>query len=289
MSFSIVKRDGTREGLNIEKLHKVVEYACDDLTGVSVSEVELRSHIQFYDKMTTKEIQETLIKSAADLISEDSPNYQFVAGRLISYDLRKEVFNQFEPPRLYKHVKRIVKKGFYEEKLLDWYTQDEFDTMDTWIDHSRDEHMTYAAMEQMRGKYLVKNRATKIIYETPQLAFMLIAATLFHKYTDKRMQTVREFYDALSTFDISLPTPVMAGVRTSVRQFSSCVLDLLSTAVMLLIQVLYLSLNIFNPLLGLVAKVEYVAALLLCIILYGTLRLKIFLYLKIIKVQMIIE
>tara|TARA_R110000822_G_scaffold140325_5_gene278039 strand:+ start:1038 stop:3278 length:2241 start_codon:yes stop_codon:yes gene_type:complete len=224
MSFSIVKRDGTREGLNIEKLHKVVEYACDDLTGVSVSEVELRSHIQFYDKMTTKEIQETLIKSAADLISEDSPNYQFVAGRLISYDLRKEVFNQFEPPRLYKHVKRIVKKGFYEEKLLDWYTQDEFDTMDTWIDHSRDEHMTYAAMEQMRGKYLVKNRATKIIYETPQLAFMLIAATLFHKYTDKRMQTVREFYDALSTFDISLPTPVMAGVRTSVRQFSSCVL-----------------------------------------------------------------
>tara|TARA_R110002167_G_scaffold129681_1_gene312743 strand:+ start:47 stop:2287 length:2241 start_codon:yes stop_codon:yes gene_type:complete len=224
MSFSIVKRDGTREGLDIEKLHKVVEYACDNLTGVSVSEVELKSHIQFYDKMTTKEIQETVIKAAADLISEESPNYQFVAGRLICYDLRKEVFNKFEPPRLYKHVKRIIKKGFYEEELVNWYTEDEFDTMDTWIDHTRDETMTYAAMEQMRGKYLVKNRFDKKIYETPQIAFMLIAATLFHKYTDKRMMMVKDFYDCLSRFDISLPTPVMAGVRTSVRQFSSCVL-----------------------------------------------------------------
>lgn len=224
MSFSIVKRDGTREGLDIEKLHKVVEYACDNLAGVSVSEVELKSHIQFYDKMTTKEIQETVIKAAADLISEESPNYQFVAGRLICYDLRKEVFNKFEPPRLYKHVKRIIKKGFYEEELLNWYTEDEFDVMDSWIDHSRDETMTYAAMEQMRGKYLVKNRFDKKIYETPQIAFMLIAATLFHKYTDKRMMMVKDFYDALSRFDISLPTPVMAGVRTSVRQFSSCVL-----------------------------------------------------------------
>ena len=224
MSFSIVKRDGTREGLDIEKLHKVVEYACNNLAGVSVSEVELKSHIQFYDKMTTKEIQETVIKAAADLISEESPNYQFVAGRLICYDLRKEVFNKFEPPRLYKHVKRIIKKGFYEEDLLNWYTEEEYDIMDSWIDHSRDETMTYAAMEQMRGKYLVKNRFDKKIYETPQIAFMLIAATLFHKYTDKRMMMVKDFYDALSRFDISLPTPVMAGVRTSVRQFSSCVL-----------------------------------------------------------------
>jgi ribonucleoside-diphosphate reductase alpha chain len=224
MSLTIVKRDGTREGLDIEKLHKVVEYACDNLAGVSVSEVELKSHIQFYDKMTTKEIQETVIKAAADLISEESPNYQFVAGRLICYDLRKEVFNKFEPPRLYKHVKRIIKKGFYEEELLNWYTEEEFDTMDSWIDHGRDETMTYAAMEQMRGKYLVKNRFDKKIYETPQIAFMLIAATLFHKYTDKRMVMVKEFYDSLSRFDISLPTPVMAGVRTSVRQFSSCVL-----------------------------------------------------------------
>ena len=223
-TITIKKRNGDKEPLDIEKLHKVVEYACEGLTGVSASEVELKSHIQFYNNMTTKEIQETLIKAAADLISEESPNYQFVAGRLICYDLRKEVYNNFKPRSLYKQTKRIIKKGFYDPELLKWYTPDEFNRMDQWIDHSRDETLTYAAMEQLRGKYLVQDRAKKIIHETPQVAFMLIAATLFHRYGDDRLTYVKEFYDALSSFQISMPTPVMAGVRTNVRQFSSCVL-----------------------------------------------------------------
>ena len=223
-TITIKKRNGDKEPLDIEKLHKVVEYACEGLTGVSASEVELKSHIQFYNTMTTKEIQETLIKAAADLISEESPNYQFVAGRLICYDLRKEVYNNFKPRSLYKQTKRIIKKGFYDSELLKWYTPDEFNRMDQWIDHSRDETLTYAAMEQLRGKYLVQDRAKKIIHETPQVAFMLIAATLFHRYGDDRLTYVKEFYDALSSFQISMPTPVMAGVRTNVRQFSSCVL-----------------------------------------------------------------
>ena len=223
-TITIKKRNGDKEPLDIEKLHKVVEYACEGLTGVSASEVELKSHIQFYNNMTTKEIQETLIKAAADLISEESPNYQFVAGRLICYDLRKEVYNNFKPRSLYKQTKRIIKKGFYDPELLKWYTPDEFNRMDQWIDHSRDETLTYAAMEQLRGKYLVQDRAKKIIHETPQVAFMLIAATLFHRYDDDRLTYVKEFYDALSSFQISMPTPVMAGVRTNVRQFSSCVL-----------------------------------------------------------------
>ena len=182
LQTTIVKRDGTKEPIDIEKLHKVVEFACNNLAGVSASEVELKSHIQFYNNMTTKDIQETLIKAAAELISEESPNYQFVAGRLICYDLRKEVYKKFEPISLYKHVKKVIKAGFYDRELLDWYSKEEFDKMNSWIDHSRDETLTYAAMEQLRGKYLVKNRSTGKIYETPQMAFMLIAATLFHRY-----------------------------------------------------------------------------------------------------------
>jgi len=226
--INVTKRDGSLEPLDLEKFHKVVAYACDGITGVSESEIELKSHIHFHDKITSKEIQETLIKAAADLISEDAPNYQYVAGRLIAYDLRKEVFGNFDPIKLYDHVKKVVDLGFYDSKLLEWYTKDEFELMNSWIDHSRDESLAYAAMEQLRGKYLVKNRVTGKIYETPQIAFMLIAATLFHKYPalgeKTRMEYIRRFYNSLSNFDISLPTPVMAGVRTSVRQFSSCVL-----------------------------------------------------------------
>mgnify|MGYP003645963491 CR=1 FL=1 len=225
MEITVVKRDGKREPLNIEKFHRVVEYACEGITGVSSSQVELKSHIQFYDKITSEEIQETIIKAAADLIDEHNPNYQQVAGRLISYDLRKTVYKKFEPVSLYKHVNRIIKKGFYEPELLKWYTKQEFEIMNQWIDHTRDENLTYAAMEQLRGKYLVKNRATGRIHETPQMAFMLIAATLFHKYNNgERLTYVKDMYDALSKLEINLPTPVMAGVRTSVRQFSSCVL-----------------------------------------------------------------
>ena len=225
MSLQIVKRTGEKEALDLDKLHKVVFYSCEDVTGVSPSQVELTSHISFYDGMTTSEIQETLIKAAADLISEETPNYQFVAGRLITYHLRKEAYGQFEPPVLKKIVQDNIKAGMYDKLLLKWYDDEEWDMLENWIDHKRDENYTYAAMEQFRGKYLVQDRYTSKIFETPQVALMLIGATLFHKYPkETRMKWVKDFYDSVSKFEISLPTPVMAGVRTSVRQFSSCVL-----------------------------------------------------------------
>lgn len=224
--INVVKRDGRKEPLNLEKFHKVVQEACNGgLTGVSASEIEIRSHLSFYDGIKSSDIQETLIKAAADLISEETPNYQYVAGRLINYHLRKSVYGQFDPPALKDHVQAIVDKGFYEPQLLEWYDDEEWERMNRYVDHSRDENLTYAAMEQFRGKYLVQNRATKEIFETPQVAYILIAATLFHKYpTETRMRYVRDFYNCISNFDVSLPTPVMSGVRTPVRQFSSCVL-----------------------------------------------------------------
>ena len=223
--IQVLKRDGKKEALDIDKFHKVVSWACDGITGVSQSEIEIKSHVQFYTNIKSADIQETLIKASADLISEDTPNYQFVAGRLINYHLRKQVYGQYEPPKLVDHVKNVIDKGFYDEKLLEWYSEDEWEYLDGCIDHGRDDNLTYAAMEQFRGKYLVQNRATKEIFETPQMAYILIAATLFHKYNQQeRLKYVKEFYNAVSNFDISLPTPVMSGVRTSVRQFSSCVL-----------------------------------------------------------------
>ena len=223
--IQVIKRDGRKEPLNLAKFHKVVMWACEGITGVSASEIEMKSHIQFYDKIESMNIQETLIKAAADLISEDTPNYQYVAGRLINYHLRKEVYGGYEPAPLYDHVKQVVEYGFYDSLLLDWYSQEDYEYLDRHINHKRDEDLTYAAMEQFRGKYLVKNRVTGKIFETPQVAYMLIAATLFHKDpVEKRLQRVVDFYNASSQFDISLPTPVMSGVRTSVRQFSSCVL-----------------------------------------------------------------
>ena len=222
--ISIVKRNGRKENLDLEKLHKVVFYACDGLTGVSASQVELNSHISFQDNISSKDIQETMIKAAADLISEDNPNYQFVAGRLITYHLRKEVYGQFDPPHLLDIVKKNVQNRMYDPLLLKMYSEDEWEQMEKWIDHKRDEAYTYAAMEQFRGKYLVQDRYNKTICETPQVALMLIGATLFHEYEDNRMHWVKEFYDLASKQIISLPTPVMAGVRTTIRQFSSCVL-----------------------------------------------------------------
>ena len=220
----ITKRDGRKENLDLEKLHKVVFYACEGIAGVSASEVEIKSHIQFYNGITTSDIQETLIKSAADLISEETPNYQYVAGRLINYHLRKQVYGKFEPDSLLDIVKRNVDRGFYDAEILEKYSEAEFAELNDYIDHERDENLTYAAMEQFRGKYLVQNRATGIIFETPQVAYMLIAMTLFGDYEKNRVRWVKDYYDAISNFDISLPTPVMAGVRTPQRQFSSCVL-----------------------------------------------------------------
>jgi len=221
----VTKRNGDKEEINIEKLHKVVFYACKDINGVSPSQVEMKSNLHFYNGITSSDIQETLIKSAAELIDEDTPNYQWVAGRLIVYHIRKNVYGSFEPCHIKELVERNVEEGWYDPALLEDYSTDEWDELNDYIKHDRDENFTYAAMEQWRGKYLVQNRVTGEIKETPQMAYMLIAATLFADYPhETRLKWVKEYYDAVSNFDISLPTPVMAGVRTPQRQFSSCVL-----------------------------------------------------------------
>jgi ribonucleoside-diphosphate reductase alpha chain len=223
--IQVIKRDGSKEPLDLDKLHKVVNYACQDITGVSASEVEIRSHLQFYDGIKSVDIQETIIKSTADLISEDTPGYQYVAGRLINYHLRKQVYTDFAPWSLYKLVSRNVDIGMYDPALITDWSEEEWNQLDGYIKHERDETLTYAGMEQFRGKYLVQNRVTKEIYETPQMAYMCIAATLFGNYPkETRLKWVKDYYDAISTYVISLPTPVMAGVRTPQRQFSSCVL-----------------------------------------------------------------
>ena len=223
--IQVNKRDGRKETLDIEKLHKVVFYACEDITGVSPSEVELKSQIQFYNGVTSKEIQETLIKAAADLITEETPNYQYVGGRLVNYALRKEVYGGFEPWHVKKLVDRNTESGFYDPELVTKYSDEEWDKIDAFIKHERDENLTYVAMEQLRGKYLCQNRVSGEIFETPQICYILIAASLFQDYpASSRLQWVKEYYDAISLHDISLPTPVMAGVRTPQRQFSSCVL-----------------------------------------------------------------
>ena len=222
--INVVKRDGRTEPLNIDKIHLVLEWACERLNNVSVSEIEMASHIQFYDNIQTSDIHETMIKSAADLISEECPDYQYVAGRLINYHLRKEVYSDYTPTPLLDHVKKVAELGYYDSLLLKKYSEKDWRILDNYIDHSRDYNLTYAAMEQFRGKYLVKNRSTGKIFETPQVAFMLIAMTLFSNYKVDRLKWIKELYDALSTFDISLPTPIMAGARTPQRQYSSCVL-----------------------------------------------------------------
>ena len=221
----VTKRDGNREQLDLEKLHKVVFWATEGITGVSASEVEIKSHIQFYNGIKTADIQETLIKSAADLITEETPNYQYVAGRLICYHLRKQVYGRYEPWPLLDLVRKNVEAGFYDAALLAAYSEEEWKRLDSFVHHDRDEQFTYVAMEQWRGKYLVQNRVTNEIFETPQVAYILIAATLFQHYpSETRLQWIKDYYDAISLHDISLPTPVMAGVRTPQKQFSSCVL-----------------------------------------------------------------
>ena len=222
--INVTKRNGQTEPLNLDKLHKVVFYATENIAGVSASQIELKSHIQFYNGITTTEIQETLIKATADLISEETPNYQWVAGRLVNYHLNKLAYGNFVAPPLIDIVNRNIELGYYDSNILELYTVEEINQLDRYIKHNRDENISYVGMEQFRGKYLVQNRVTGDIFETPQIAYMLIAATLFSSYTNDRLKWVKDFYDAISNFDISLPTPIMAGVRTPQRQFSSCVL-----------------------------------------------------------------
>ena len=225
MTINVKKRDGAIEPLNLEKFHKVVSWACEGLSNVSESEVEIKSQIQFYNNIRTIDIQETLIKAASELITEATPNYQYVASRLINYHLRKQVYNGPNPCSLFQHVVNVVSDGYYEINLLSWYDDEEYKILDSYLVHTRDFNIPYAGMEQLRGKYLIRNRATNKYYETPQMSYMLIAMVLFHKYPkNERLKWVKDFYDATSTFEISLPTPIMAGLRSPQKQFSSCVL-----------------------------------------------------------------
>ena len=220
----VTKRDGTVQNFDLDKIHKVLEWATQDISNVSQSEIELRSNIQLYDKIPAYDIHELLIKSASELISDHTPNYQFVAARLISYKLRKEVYGQYDPLPLTDVINKNVDLGVYDPAILSYYTNEELEELDSYIKHARDDTFTYAGMEQFRGKYLVQDRRTKQCYETPQILYMMVAATLFAKETKNRIAWVKHYYDAISQFYISLPTPIMAGVRTPTRQFSSCVL-----------------------------------------------------------------
>ncbi|MDR9888727.1 ribonucleoside-diphosphate reductase subunit alpha [Pseudenterobacter timonensis] len=224
-SLLVTKRDGKTERINLDKIHRVLDWAAEGLNNVSISQVELRSHIQFYDGIKTSDIHETIIKAAADLISREAPDYQYLAARLAIFHLRKKAYGQFEPPALYDHVVKMVELGKYDTHLLEDYTEEEFKQMDGFIDHWRDMNFSYAAVKQLEGKYLVQNRVTGEIYESAQFLYILVAACLFSNYPrETRLDYVKRFYDAVSTFKISLPTPIMSGVRTPTRQFSSCVL-----------------------------------------------------------------
>ena len=222
----VVKRNGTIQPLNLEKMHVMVEQACEGLAGVSASQVEIQSGIQFYDGISTAEIQEILIKSASDLIDLDHPNYQYVAARLLLFSLKKSLYGRmYETPILKDHVVKCVEKGIYDEEILNLYDDEEFDKLQSIIDHQRDYLFTYAGLRQIVDKYLVQDRSSGALYETPQFMYLLISATIFSKYSkEDRLDYVKKYYDAISKHKINIPTPIMAGVRTPLRQYASCVL-----------------------------------------------------------------
>ncbi len=225
--IKVVKRNGDTTPLDLEKVHKMVEHACKGLAGVSESAVEMNSGLQFFDGIETKDIQEILIRSANDLITLDNPNYQFVAARLLLFGLRKAVYNGHpdKHPILKEHVESCVSKGVYDNTILDKYSEQEWEILNSYIDHDRDYLFTYAGIRQVTDKYLVQDRSTGEIYETPQFMYMLIAVTLFQN-DDKfyRLEYIKKYYDAISKHRINIPTPIMAGVRSPIRQFASCVL-----------------------------------------------------------------
>ena len=224
----VKKRNGRgEESLRLEKIHRMVEYACEGLAGVSESQIEMNANLQFYDGITTVDIQEILIRSANDLISLDNPNYQFVAARLLLYGLRKEVYGEHPDrrPHITTHIEKCIKQGVYDPKIATKYTPEDWQEIDTFIDNGRDDLFTYAGLRQVADKYLVQDRSTGRVYETPQQMYIMIAVTLFSEYpTESRLDYVKRYYDAISKHKINIPTPVMAGVRTPLRQFASCVL-----------------------------------------------------------------
>jgi len=224
-TISVAKRGGHSEPLNLDKIHKVLNWAAEGLDSVSVSQVELKAQLQFHDGISTTDIHETLIKAAADLIDEDTPDYQYLAARLAIFHLRKRAYGQFEPPKLRDHVEMMVEAGRYDSHLFTDYSEADYEAMEGFLRHERDLNFSYAAVKQLEGKYLVQNRVSGEIYESPQFLYILIAASLFSNYPrETRLDFVQRFYEAVSTFKLSLPTPVMSGVRTPTRQFSSCVL-----------------------------------------------------------------
>ena len=222
----VKKRNGSIEPLNLEKMHVMVEEACKGLAGVSASQVEIQSGIQFYDGITTGEIQEILIRSASDLIDLDHPNYQYVAARLLLFAVRKQIFGRIhDHPKLIDHVRHNVDKGVYDSEILTLYSEEEFNRLQGFIDHERDYIFTYAGLRQVVDKYLVQDRSTGELYESPQFMYLLISAFIFSKYPkETRLDYVKKYYDAISKHKINIPTPIMAGVRTPIRQFASCVL-----------------------------------------------------------------
>ena len=222
----VVKRNGTIQPLNLEKMHVMVDQACEGLAGVSASQVEIQSGIQFYDGISTAEIQEILIKSASDLIDLDHPNYQYVAARLLLFSVKKSLYGRIhETPMLKDHVIKCVDKGIYDEEILTLYDDEEFDKLQGIVDHERDYLFTYAGLRQIVDKYLVQDRSSGALYETPQFMYLLISATIFSKYPKEvRLDYVKRYYDAISRHKINIPTPIMAGVRTPLRQYASCVL-----------------------------------------------------------------
>ena len=222
----VKKRNGSIEPLNLEKMHVMCEEACKGLAGVSASQVEIQSGIQFYDGISTAEIQEILIRSASDLIDLECPNYQFVAARLLLYSVRKQVYGRLHDlPDLKEHVEKCVWNGIYDSEILKSYDEEEFEKLQSFIDHDRDYLFTYAGLRQVVDKYLVQDRSSNQVFESPQFMYLLIAATIFSKYPqENRLDYVKKYYDAISKHKLNIPTPIMAGVRTPIRQFASCVL-----------------------------------------------------------------
>jgi ribonucleoside-diphosphate reductase alpha chain len=224
-AINVAKRDGSQELLDINKIHFVVEEACEGLAGVSASQIEINANLQFYDGITTKDIQNVLVRSANDLTTLENPNYQYAASRLLLYDVRKEAHGAYEYMPLLKLILRNIRLGVYDKGIVEKYNKTELKKFNTWIRRDRDLNFAYAGLRQVVDKYLVQDRSSGELYETPQDMYMMIAATLFADYPkNKRMSYVKKYYDAISQFKINIPTPVMAGVRTPIRQFASCVL-----------------------------------------------------------------
>ena len=223
-NIRVQKRDGRIELLDLDKFHRVLMWAAEGLDDVSISQVELKSKVQFTDMVKTSDIHDILIKTAADLISEYTPDYQYMAARLLMFSLRKEAYGEFQPPHLLDQVKRLVDLKLYDPSLLEMYNEKEYDELNNYIDHKRDFNIAYTGLKQMQGKYLIQNRVTKRVYESPQMLYMLIGMTLFHSYPkETRLHYVKRFYDYASQFKLTLPTPILGGVRTPTRQYSSCV------------------------------------------------------------------